>query len=439
MPTENASAPRVVIVGGGFGGLWAARALRRSAVSVTLVDRRNHHLFQPLLYQVATAALSPGEIAYPIRAVMHRYPNVRVELADVIAVDAAAHELVLSDGRLGYDFLILATGAHNSYFGHDEWQANAPGLKSLEEALEIRRRILIAFEKAERETSEARRRALLTFVIIGGGPTGVELAGAIAEISRQVIVSDFRAIDPSKARVVLLEAGPRILPTFPAQLSARAEAALRKRQVEVRTGVPVTAVEASSVTVGADLIESQTIIWAAGVTASPLAKSLGVPLDRGGRVLVNADLTVPGYPEIFVIGDLAALKDERGKPIPGLAPAAIQMGRHAARNVARACQGKPYEKFRCRDKGNLATIGRAAAVADLGWIKVSGLPAWLLWTGVHIFFLIGFRNRFIVMLEWAWAYFTNQRGARLITGDLFGDDSAKRMRPADPRTERHSG
>jgi NADH dehydrogenase len=435
MPTEKTSAPRVVIVGGGFGGLWAARALRRAAVSVTLVDRRNHHLFQPLLYQVATAALSPGEIAYPIRAVMARYSNVRVELADAIAVDAAARELKLSDGRLPYDFLILATGAHNFYFGHDDWEANAPGLKSLEEALEIRRRILIAFEKAERETIEARRRELLTFVIIGGGPTGVELAGAIAEISRQVIARDFRAIDPSKARIVLLEAGPRILPTFPAQLAAKAERALRARQVEVRTGAPVTAVEAGSVAAGVDLIESQTIIWAAGVTASPIAKSLGVPLDRGGRVIVNPDLTVPGHPEIFVIGDLAALKDDRGKAIPGLAPAAMQMGRHAASNIARACEGKPYENFRYRDKGNLATIGRASAVADLGWIKVSGFAAWILWLGVHIFFLIGFRNRFIVMCEWAWAYFTNQRGARLITGDLFTDTNAAPPadRPSGPR------
>ncbi len=438
MPTDNASAPRVVIVGGGFGGLWAARALSRSAVRVTLVDRRNHHLFQPLLYQVATAALSPGEIAYPIRAVMRRYPNVRVELADAIAVDAPAHELVLSDGRLPYDFLILATGAHNFYFGHDDWEANAPGLKSLEEALEIRRRILIAFEKAERETSAVRRRELLTFVIIGGGPTGVELAGAIAEISRQVIVSDFRAIDPSKARIVLLKAGPRILPTFPERLSAKAEKALRRRQVEVRTGAPVTAVAAGSVTVGADLIESQTIIWAAGVTASPIAKSLGVPLDRGGRVIVNPDLTVPGHPEIFVIGDLAALKDDRGKAIPGLAPAAMQMGRHAASNIARGCEGKPYENFRYRDKGNLATIGRAAAVADLGWIRASGFAAWILWLGVHIFFLIGFRNRLIVMWEWAWAYFSNQRGARLITGDLFGNDSANPASPADRQGEPRS-
>ncbi len=416
----------MVIVGGGFGGLWAARALTRAPVSVTLVDRRNHHLFQPLLYQVATAALSPGEIAYPIRAVMAQYPNVRVELARAIAVDAAARELVLSDGRLGYDFLILATGAHTSYFGHDDWAVNAPGLKSLEEALEIRRRILLAFEKAERETDPEQRRALLTFVIIGGGPTGVELAGAIAEISRQVIVSDFRAIDPRTARIVLLEAGPRILPTFPEQLSAKAGAALAKRQVEVRTGAPVTAVEPASVTAGADRIESGTIIWAAGVSASPIAKSLGVPLDRGGRVIVNPDLTVPGHPEIFVIGDLAALKDDHGKMLPGLAPVAMQMGRHAARNIARACAGKkPYEKFRYRDKGNLATIGRAAAVADLGWIRVSGFIAWLLWLGVHIFFLIGFRNRFIVMLEWAWSYFSNQRGARLITGDLSGDESAR--------------
>jgi NADH dehydrogenase len=418
----NGSRPaRVVIVGGGFGGLSAARALRRSAAQITIVDRRNHHLFQPLLYQVATAALSPGEIAYPIRAIVRRYPNVRVELAEALAVDPQARELVLTDCRIPYDFLILAAGATNSYFGHREWEPNAPGLKSLEEALEIRRRILLAFEKAEREGDPARRQELLTFVIVGGGPTGVELAGAIAEISRQVMVSDFRTIDPRQARIVLIEAGPRILPSFPEDLAAKAVAALRARQVEVRTSAPVSAIEREAVTAGADRIVAQTIIWAAGVSASPIARSLGVPLNRGGQVLVGPDLAVPGYPEIFVIGDLAALKDDQGKPIPGLAPAAIQMGRHAARNIRLASEGRPYEKFHYRDKGNLATIGRAAAIADLGWIKVDGFVAWVLWMAVHIFFLIGFRNRFIVMFEWAWAYFASQRGARLITGDLFRD------------------
>jgi NADH dehydrogenase len=421
--------PRVVIVGGGFGGLWAARGLKGSGLQATLVDRRNHHLFQPLLYQVATAGLSPSDIAYPIRAVVRRYPNVRVELAEAIAVDVAAHEVVLRDMRLGYDFLILAAGMRNSYFGHPDWEANAPGLKSLEEALEIRRRILLAFEKAERESDAERRRALLTFVIIGGGPTGVELAGAIAEISRSVIVSDFRAIDPRQARVVLLEAGPRILPSFPAELSAKARAALEKRQVEVGTGAPVSTVGPASVTIGAKRIEAHTIVWAAGVAASPIARSLGVPLDRAGRVLVEPDLTVPGHPEIFVIGDLAALEDQTGKLIPGLAPAAMQMGRHAARNIIRASRGQPRENFRYFDKGSLATIGRAAGVADLGWIRVSGFFAWVLWLAVHIFFLIGFRNRVLVMLEWAWAYFANQRGARLITGDMFRDDSAHAAAP----------
>jgi NADH dehydrogenase len=431
--------PRIVIVGGGFGGLSAARTLGRFPARVTLVDRRNHHLFQPLLYQVATAALSPGEIAYPIRAIVRRNANVYVELAEAIAVDAAKHELVLRDRRMPYDFLILATGAQSSYFGHDEWEASAPGLKSLEEALEIRRRILLAFEQAERESDPARRRLLLTFVIVGGGPTGVELAGAIAEISRQVIAADFRVIDPRQARIVLLEGGPRILPTFPAQLSAKAEAALRARRVEVRTGAQVTAIDPASVTVGvlptgavaagavatdAEIIEAHTIVWAAGVKASPIAGSLGVPLDRGGRVIVEPDLSVPGHSEIFVIGDLAAVKDESGKPIPGLAPVAIQMGRHAARNIQRASAGRPTEKFHYRDKGNLATIGKAAAVADLGRLKVSGFIAWVLWLAVHIFFLIGFRNRFIVIIEWAWAYFTNQRSARLITGDLHRSDTA---------------
>ncbi|PYV43227.1 MAG: FAD-dependent oxidoreductase [Acidobacteria bacterium] len=410
--------PRVAIVGGGFGGLYAAQTLTHADLQITLLDRRNHHLFQPLLYQVATAGLSPGDIAYPIRAILRKQKNVRVLLAEVVSIDTGRRLVHLKDGELGYDFLILATGARHAYFGHEEWEINAPGLKSLEDALEIRRRILLAFEKAERATEEARRCALLTFVIVGGGPTGVELAGAIAEIARQVMVSDFRAINPREARIFLVEAGPRILSAFPEELSRAAEEALTKLCVEVKTNCPVTSVEPGRVGLGEDRYPAATVLWAAGVMASPLAKSLGVPLDRVGRVLVEPDLTIPGHPEVFVVGDLAAFTHQTGKPLPGVCPVAIQQGRHAARNIVRASAGLPLEPFRYWDKGNLATIGRAHAVADFGRFKISGFFAWLVWLFVHIFFLIGFRNRFIVLFEWAWAYFTFQRGARLITGDI---------------------
>jgi len=412
------SEPRVVIVGAGFGGLSAARTLRNAPVRVTVVDRRNHHLFQPLLYQVATAALSPGDIAYPIRSILRGQKNTEVLLADAVAVDAASHEVVLTDGRIGYDFLVLATGARHSYFGHEEWETRAPGLKNLEDALEIRRRILLAFEKAEREPGPGRRRALLTFVLIGGGPTGAELAGAIGEISRHVLASDFRAIDPRDARILLIEAGPRILPTFPEELSAKAAAALEKLGVEVRTGAAVAAIGEGFVEVGAERLEAGTILWTAGVAASRLARSLGVPLDRAGRVAIERDLTIPGHPEIFVIGDLASLPDRAGKALPGVAQVAIQQGRHAARNIGSARRGEPLQAFRYRDPGNLAVLGRAAAIADLGRIRLSGFPAWLFWCFVHILYLIGFRNRFIVLFEWAWAYLTWQRGARLITGEV---------------------
>ncbi len=410
--------PEVVIVGAGFGGLYAARALKNAPVHITVIDRKNHHLFQPLLYQVATAGLSPGDIARPIRAVLSRQQNARVLLAEAVGIDMGARKVILRDGDVSYDYLILATGVRHAYFGHDEWEQWAPGLKSLEDALEMRRRILLAFEKAEREPDEARRLQLLTFVIVGGGPTGVELAGAIAEISKQVMVSDFRAIDPREARIILVEAGPRILPAYPEALSSRAESELRHLGVEVWTGKYVTAIDGTGVTVAEQHVPATTTLWAAGVQASPLAKSLGTELDRAGRVVVNPDLSAPGHPDVFVIGDLCALQDEGGDQLPGVAPVAIQQGRHAARNILLACRGEMREPFRYRDRGSLATIGRAAAVADLGFVKFSGFMAWLAWLFVHIFFLIGYRNRFVVLFEWAWAYFTFQRAARLITGNI---------------------
>ncbi|MEO6025265.1 MAG: NAD(P)/FAD-dependent oxidoreductase [Candidatus Binatia bacterium] len=410
--------PHVVIVGGGFGGLAAARALRRAPVHVTLVDRRNHHLFQPLLYQVATAGLSPADIAYPIRAVLSRQANANVILAEATAIDVARHELVLSDGRLRYDYLVVATGARHAYFGHDEWEAFAPGLKSLEDALEIRRRILLAFEKAERETDPDARRALLTIIVVGGGPTGVELAGAIAEIARQVMKDDFRAIDPTETRVMLIEAGDRVLASFPESLSKHAAEALAKRGVEVRLDTRVTAIDAHSVALGTEHIASATILWAAGVAASPLVKSLGVPLDRAGRVQVEDDLSIPGHPDVFVIGDTATRLQASGVPLPGVAPVAMQQGRYVAQLIVESMAGGPREPFAYVDKGNLATIGRAAAVAHIGRMKLWGLAAWVLWLVVHIMFLVGFRNRVVVLINWAWAYLTLSRGARLITGDI---------------------
>jgi NADH:ubiquinone reductase (H+-translocating) len=408
--------PRVVIVGAGFGGLTATRALRRAPVAVTLVDRRNHHLFQPLLYQVATAALSPGDIAYPIRSILARQTNARVLLADAERVDPSAREVVLSDGRIGYEYLILATGSRDSYFGHEEWRAWAPGLKNLEDALEIRRRILLAFEEAERVPDVARRRALLTFVLVGGGPTGVELAGAIAEISRHVLASDFRSIDPRDARILLVEAGPRILPSFPERLSAVAARDLRRLGVEVRTAAAVTEVGRGFVELAGERLEAETVLWNAGVTTSPLVRSLGAPSDRAGRVLVEPDLSILGHAEVFVIGDAAAFLHQTGRPLPGVAQPAIQQGRCAARNIERRLAGKGALPFVYRDLGNLAVLGRSAAIADLGWLRFSGYPAWLFWCFVHLMKLVGFRNRLIVFLEWAWSYFTWQRGARLITG-----------------------
>jgi NADH dehydrogenase len=414
-PTEPA---HVVVVGAGFGGLNAAWALRRAHVRITIVDQRNQHLFQPLLYQVATAGLSPANIAYPIRALFRRYPNISVLLDEVLAVDLLARTVATTQGQISYDFLILAAGATTSYFGHDEWTQYAPGLKSLEDALDIRRRILLAFELAERERDEARRRVLLTFVAIGGGPTGVELAGAIAEISRQVIVSDFRRIDPREARIILVEAGSRILPTFDERLAVKAAAALKQRGVELLVGSAVEALGPESVRLDTCEIRARTIIWAAGVAASRLGQSLGVDLEGGGRIKVETDLTLGAHPEVFVIGDLAACVDANGKKMPGLAAVAIQEGRCAARNIQRTLAGRGHEPFRYRDKGTLATVGRAFAVAQIGAFRLTGLVAWLLWSFVHVVYLIGFRNRIIVMLEWTWAYFTYQRGARLITGDV---------------------
>ncbi len=414
------SGSRVVIVGGGFGGLYAARALGGAPVEVTVVDRTNHHVFQPLLYQVATASLSPSQIAYPIRGVLRRQRNTRVALAVVAGVDVAGRRVVLRDGALPYDFLILAAGARHSYFAHPEWEARAPGLKTLDDALTIRDRILLAFERAELEPDADRRRALLTFVVVGGGPTGVELAGAIGEIACKVMTRDFRRIDTRATRTILVEAGPRILPAFPPRLAAEAERSLERLCVEVRTGEAVTRLENGTVWLGTRPVPAGTVLWAAGVAPSPIARSLGVPLDRLGRVVVNADLTVPGHPEVFVIGDLAALAGRDGRPLPGLAPVAIQEGEHAARNVLRAVRGEAPRPFRYRDRGTMATIGRAAAVVDLGHLRLAGYPAWLLWCFIHILWLIGFRNRFLVMMEWAWAYLRFERSARLIVRG--GDD-----------------
>jgi len=402
--------PRIVILGGGFGGLYAARELRRVEADIVVVDRRNFHLFQPLLYQVATAALNPSDIAAPIRSILRRQKNVSVILGEATRIDTTKRVVTLTEGDVGYDYLVVATGATHSYFNHPEWERDAPGLKTVEDALEIRRRVLLAFEEAERETDPDRQRAWLTFVIVGAGPTGAELAGALSEIARQTMLRDFRRINPSSARVILVEGKDRVLPAYPPDLSAKAEKQLRRLGVEVITNAIVTKVDATEVCIGDTTIPARTVLWAAGVQASPLAASLGVPLDRAGRVLVNADLTIPGHPEVFVIGDLAAFEQ-----VPGVAPAAIQEGIHAARNIERAIEGQPLRAFHYRDKGSLATIGRAAAVADLGRIHISGFVAWIAWLTIHIFFLIGFRNRLLVLLQWAWAYVTYQRGARLIT------------------------
>jgi NADH dehydrogenase len=383
---------------------------------VTLVDRRNHHLFQPLLYQVATAGLNPADIAAPIRSILRGQSNVSVIMAEAVAVDVPGRRVALADGEIAYDSLIVATGATHSYFGNDGWAPHAPGLKTIEDALEIRRRVLSAYESAEREPDPARRREWMTFVIVGAGATGVEMAGALAEISRHALSREFEHIDPRSARIILVEGTPRVLPTYPPGLSDRARRQLERLGVEVWTEARVTAIDERSVSLGEEKVAARTVVWAAGVQASPLVRSLGVPLDRAGRVLVTPELTIPGRSDVFVIGDLVALEQD-GKPVPGVSPAAIQQGRHAARNVVRLLRGEPLAPFRYLDKGNFATIGRGAAVADIpGGIRISGFLAWAAWMAIHIFFLIGFRNRVLVMFQWAYSYMTFRRGARLITG-----------------------
>jgi NADH dehydrogenase len=411
--------PHVVIVGGGFAGLQAAKSLRQAAIRVTIIDRRNHHLFQPLLYQVATAALSPGNIAAPIRAVVRRLRNVHVVLGEVVGVDLAAQQVRLADGEaIDYDVLVLAAGSQTGYFGNDRWAPVAPGLKSIDDALEIRRRVLMAFELAERTPDATERARLMTFVVVGGGPTGVELAGALAEIARHTMRGDFRAIDTTSAQVLLIEAGPRVLATFPPSLSASAERQLVHLGVAVRTGAKVTDVTSAGLQLdGGEQIEAATVLWAAGVAAVPLATTLGVPVDRAGRIAVEPDLRLAGHTNVYVAGDLAAVSDRDGRLVPGVAPAAMQAGQSVAANIQRQLRGEPTHAFHYRNKGNLATIGRASGVADFGLVRLAGLPAWLMWLVVHIWFLIGFDNRLLVFAQWAWSYLTFQRGARLITGD----------------------
>jgi len=409
------SEPHVVIIGGGFGGLTAAKILRNTECLVTLLDRRNHHVFQPLLYQVAAAALSPGDIAAPIRWVLRRSRNVRVLLAEVATIDVDTRRVVLTDAdSVAYDYLIVAPGASHTYFGHPEWESSAPGLKTLEDALEIRRRVLLAFERAERETDPARRRELLTFVLVGGGPTGVELAGTLAEIARQTLRDEFTSIDTSVTRIVLVEAGQTILPSFPEKLRDAARHALVRLRVDVREHTTVTGVDQHGVWLGQERLDAGTILWAAGVAASPLLKTLGAALDRAGRVVVEPDLSIAGHPDVFVVGDAAAFHQD-GQLLPGVAQVAIQGAAHAAKTILRRERGEPSTTFVYRDLGNLAIIGRGSAIADIGRVHFSGPLAWLFWLFLHIFKLIGFRNRLSVMLQWGWAYVTFQRSVRLIT------------------------
>ncbi len=450
--TANAAAvtPRVVIVGAGFGGLNAAQSLARAPVQITVIDRTNYHTFQPLLYQVATAGLSPGEIAAPIRNILRSHNNIEVLMAEVTGFDLSSRKVETPESNIPYDYLIVAAGASHAYFGHDDWEPFAPGLKTIEDAIEIRRRVLLAFELAERQAATGQSASPLNFVVVGGGPTGVELAGTLAEISRQALTHEFRSIDPAHSHILLIEGGPRILPAYPDDLSRSAQEQLNRLGVEVRTSTTVTRIAPGAVYAGENLLPATVIIWAAGVAASPLGKKLGASVDRAGRVLVAPDLSLPGHREVFVIGDLAALKDEQGKLLPGVAPVAIQQGQFVAKLIRKELKeltsapflspaaGKsalslseggdvaPHPPFKYWDKGSVATIGRAAAVADFGRIHISGFVAWLSWLFVHIFFLIGFRNRLLVLTQWAWSYVTYERGARLITGstDLPGWSSA---------------
>ncbi len=415
---------RVVILGGGFGGLSAALRLRRTPVQVTLIDRCNYHLFQPLLYQVATGTLSPANISSPLRYILKQQKNTRVLLAEATGVDVANRRVILSDGAIEYDTLVVATGSSHQYFGHDEWEQYAPGLKTVEDATDMRRRILLAFETAERETDPEKLRTLMTFVIVGGGPTGAELAGALAEIANDTLRRDFRNIDPSSARIILVEGGDRVLPAYPPQLSAAAKKMIERLGVTVRTGAVVTDIQKDSVTVregdASEIIPTRTILWAAGVLGSPLGRIIagetGAPVDKMGRVMVEPDLSVPGHPEIFVIGDLANFAHQTGKPLPGVAQPAIQEGDYVARTIVRRLRGEKTAPFHYFDKGNLAVIGRGAAVADLNWLRLSGLPAWLIWIFIHLMYIVEFQNRLLIFVQWAWFYFSYDRSARLITG-----------------------
>jgi NADH:ubiquinone reductase (H+-translocating) len=425
--------PHIVILGGGFGGLNAARALARAPVRVTLIDRRNHHLFQPLLYQVATAALNPSDIAAPIRRILRSQKNAEVLLAEARSVDLNAKVVELDEDVVSYDYLVVATGARHSYFGHDEWAPFAPGLKSIADALEVRRRILMAFELAEREADARIREAFLTFVIVGGGPTGVELSGALCEIAQHALSRDFRRINPAQARVILLEGSDRVLQSYRPELSDKARRQLERLGVEVRTSSRVTSIDAEGVGLGAERIEARTVLWAAGVAGSGLGRGLGVRLNRAGRVEVAPDLSIVGHRDAFVVGDLAGVTQD-GAPVPAVAPAAMQEGHHATRNILRAIAGKPTLPFRYVNKGSLATIGRSAAVADLGKVRLSGLLAWVAWLGLHLLFLVGFRNRVLVLFEWAWSFLSYDRGARLITGPIRRkpDACAEVARPLTP-------
>jgi NADH:ubiquinone reductase (H+-translocating) len=431
---SSASRPRIVIIGAGFAGLTTAKALRNAAVDLIVIDRHNYHLFQPLLYQVATAGLSPADIAAPIRQILSRQTNTTVMLADVSGVDVSRKEVIAEGRRISFDKLIIATGAQHAYFGHDEWSKHAPGLKSIDDATYVRRRILLAFEKAETETDEDERRRLLNFVVVGAGPTGVEMAGAIAELAKKALARDFRTIDPAKARIILIEAGPRVLPPFDPSLATAAQRGLEKLGVEVRLGGAVTACDELGVVLGDERIDARTIIWAAGVMASPAGKWLNVETDRSGRVIVGPDLGVLDNRDIFVLGDTACVPGPDGKPLPGIAPVAKAQGNYVAERILAELEGRESPPFRYSDLGSLATIGRKSAVIQIGRLRLTGFIAWLIWSVAHIYFLIGFRNRLSVVLNWAWNYFTFQRGARLITG-LSGSRMDNIAPPAAPSSE----